>query len=148
MSQLIYALQFRGLAAPTTDNPAVLVVAATASSRAATSTIGDGGLTSETSDVDGGMAAFESKVSLNDDNSFEETGTITFGEGNSLTFSTVGSGSIRPSAEESIMHGAVVWQIEGGIGQFAGASGLITSNFTVNSEGNLVDNQYGVIWLK
>jgi hypothetical protein len=42
----------------------------------------------------------------------------------------------------------VIWRVEGGEGQFAGASGLITSNFTIDEAGEVTDNHFGVIFVK
>src|SRR5262249_61360018 len=79
----------------------------------------------------GGEAAFESEVTFTGEQSFQEVGTIAFGDGHRLRSSTVGSGYLGASADSRLKHGAGVWRIEGGEGQFAGASGLITSNFFV-----------------
>jgi hypothetical protein len=42
----------------------------------------------------------------------------------------------------------VIWRVEDGEGQFAGASGLITSNFTLNATGELIDNHFGLIFVR
>ena len=41
-----------------------------------------------------------------------------------------------------------MWRVDGGEGQFAGASGYITSNFTLSDTGDVTDNQFGVIFVK
>jgi hypothetical protein len=41
----------------------------------------------------------------------------------------------------------VIWEVTEGRGQFAGATGLITSNFTVGSKGEVVDNHYVRLFL-
>ena len=41
-----------------------------------------------------------------------------------------------------------MWRVESGEGQFAGASGLITSNFTLSANGELIDNHFGVIFVR
>jgi hypothetical protein len=46
------------------------------------------------------------------------------------------------------MHGVVSWRVEGGEGQFAGASGLITSNFTLSADGQVTDHHFGVLWVR
>ena len=53
-----------------------------------------------------------------------------------------------PSADPNVTHGAIMWQINKGTGVFEGASGIITSNFRVAKSGDVVDNQWGVIFLK
>jgi hypothetical protein len=40
-----------------------------------------------------------------------------------------------------------MWRIESGEGQFAGASGLITSNFFVGAQGEVIDHHFGVIFV-
>ena len=77
--------------------------------------------------------------------SFQETGTITFGSGNTLQFATVGSGYLAPSADPGRKQGAVTWRVERGAGQFAGATGLITSNFFVDDRLGVVDHHFGVL---
>jgi hypothetical protein len=42
----------------------------------------------------------------------------------------------------------VMWQVDGGDGQFAGASGLITSNFFVGDGGEVTDHHLGVLFLQ
>jgi hypothetical protein len=41
----------------------------------------------------------------------------------------------------------VMWRIDEGTGQFAGASGLITSNFLVDAGLGVVDHHFGVLLL-
>jgi hypothetical protein len=78
----------------------------------------------------GGQASFESQVTFTGETSFQEVGSITFRDsGHRLYFSTVGQGYIGPSADPQLKHGSVIWKVERGEGQFAGATGLITSNF-------------------
>ena len=38
--------------------------------------------------------------------------------------------------------GAISWRITAGEGEFVGAAGYITSNFTVAADGEVVDNHY------
>lgn len=65
-----------------------------------------------------------------------------------LRFTAEGSGFLDDSADPNLKHGSVIWKIESGEGQFAGASGLITSNFTIRDGGEVVDNHFGLIFLK
>lgn len=41
--------------------------------------------------------------------------------------------------------GAVVWRVTHGDGHFPGAEGVITSNFTVSADGDVVDNHFARI---
>jgi hypothetical protein len=54
---------------------------------------------------------------------------------------------LAPSASPGLRHGTVTWELDGGSGPFAGASGRITSNFTVTEEGDVADEQLGLIFL-
>jgi hypothetical protein len=41
-----------------------------------------------------------------------------------------------------------MWRVESGEGQFAGASGLVTSNFTLSATGEVTDNHFGLIFVR
>jgi hypothetical protein len=57
-----------------------------------------------------------------------------------VTFKTAGHGVLGASGVDGLQRGAVIWEVTEGRGQFARATGLITSNFTVGSKGEVVDN--------
>jgi len=78
---------------------------------------------------------------------FTETGTITYGTSGSVTFQTVGQSVFVASANPGLRHGAIVLEITGGEGQLAGATGLITSNFSVTAGNELTDLQFAQIFL-
>ena len=62
---------------------------------------------------------------------FQEDATITLGDkGDRLTVSAVSEGTLGASAENGVMQGSVIWQVERGDGRFIGASGLVTACFT------------------
>lgn len=147
MRQLLYAMQFKGTGGPT-EQSNVLQAAASAPSMQLHSTVSSSGVSSQIVPSNGASAQFSSEVRLTGDTSFTETGTITFGQGNSLRFSTIGEGYLAPSPEEGLSHGSVMWRIESGEGQFAGASGIITSNFTFSSAGEVTDHHFGLIWVR
>jgi hypothetical protein len=111
--------------------------------------VGVNGVNGTFQPTSGGRAVFESEVTFTGETSFPEAGTIAFGNaGNRLHFNTVGQGYIGPSADPQLKHGSVIWKIERSEGQFAGATGLITSNFFVSSEGEITNNHFGVIFIK
>ncbi len=147
MPQIIYVLQFKGSAAPVEGAEGQLAAATKASSAAVQTAVGADGVASSIEPIAGGEASFESAVKLTGETSFQETGTIRFGAA-AVHFSTVGEGYIGPSVEEGVQHGCVSWRIDRGEGSLEGATGLITSNFTVNGAGEVVDNHFGVIWVK
>ena len=64
-----------------------------------------------------------------------------------MTFKTVGHGVVGPSGIDGLQRGAVIWEVTEGTGLFARATGLITSNFTVGSKGEVVDNHYVRVFL-
>ena len=147
MKQIFYAMQFKGQAGPG-EKEGTMVAKTTSDSCRITSTVGDAGLAGTLEPMAGGRASFESVVTLTSESSFLESGSIHFGRGNSLRFSTVGSGYLGASADPSLKHGTVNWRVDSGDGQFEGATGLITSNFTVGPNGEVVDNHFGLIFLK
>ena len=89
----------------------------------------------------GESVTFESEVVMTGDG-FDEVGTITYAGRGSLKFKTVGTGHMAPSAVSGINHGSIMWSITEGDGEFSGATGLITSNFTFSDQGDVVDNEY------
>jgi hypothetical protein len=129
-------MRFTGQATPANSDGTVLKAATTAPSSALTSTVGPGGLAGSVQPVDG------------DETAFQEVGTITFGHGHVLRFGTVGSGYLGGSADSSLKHGTVMWHVKGREGQFAGATGLITSNFFVGANLEVTDHHFGVLFVE
>jgi hypothetical protein len=148
MKQFVYSMRFTGRATPTERSASVLKAATSAPSCSITSLAGPDGLSSAIETVAGGEATFESEVMFTGDAAFQERGSIAFGESrHRLRFSTVGQGYLGASADRALKHGAVMWQVDGGEGQFEGASGLITSNFTVGETSEVVDHHFGLIFV-
>jgi hypothetical protein len=104
--------------------------------------------------VEGGEGAgidalsYETHVTFTSETAFTESGRVAVGRnGDALLISTVGEGYIGPSADPSILHGAVTWRIDRGEGALEGASGLITSNFQLQSDtGDVTEYQVAVIF--
>lgn len=147
MRELIYALRFTGQATPSSPDGQVLAAATTAPSSAITTTMAATGLTGQIEAIAGDVATFASEVTFTDEGVFLESGTIDFGPGDRVRFTTVGHGVLGPSADPARQHGAVLWRVVGGEGQFAGASGLITSNFFVGADLAVTDHHFGVLLL-
>jgi len=145
MREVIYAMRFSGQAEPVGEAGNVLRAATSAPSSTLTSRVGADGLTGLLTAVPGEDATFESEVTFTGETSFQEVGTIGFGESHQLRFSTVGSGYLAPSADARRKQGTVMWRVDGGEGQFTGASGLITSNFFVDEQLGMVDHHFGVL---
>jgi hypothetical protein len=121
----------------TTNSPSTIV----------TSRVGTAGLAGTVKEVPGGDATSASELTFTSETDFLETGSIDFGNGHRLRFGTVGQGYLGPSADPARKHGTVSRRVEGGEGQFAGASGLIASNFFVGDDLAITDYQLGVLIL-
>jgi len=146
MRQIIYAMQFTGRATPTNTGGTVLKATTTAPSCSITSSVTAEGVRGTLQRAAGEAAVFESEVVFSDASTFQEAGTIAFGQnGHRLRFSTVGKGYLGASADPTRKQGTVMWRVDAGEGQFAGAIGMITSNFFVSDTGEVIDNHFGVI---
>jgi hypothetical protein len=149
MRQISYILQFTGRATPQEGEGTVLKATTTAPSSSFTTITGPEGVRGTLQRVAGEQATFESTVTFTGESTFQESGTIAFGQhGHRLRFSTVGQGYLGASPDPALKHGTVMWQVDGGEGQFAGARGLITSNFFVGEAGEVTDHHFGVIFVE
>jgi hypothetical protein len=144
MKQIIYAMQFKGSAAPKAGASGVFIASTEAPSCTLSSIVGPDGVRGTLQPAPGAKASFESEVTLTEETSFTEAGMIRFNDsGHSLRFSTVQQGFLGKSPDAALQHGSVIWRVEGGEGQFIGASRLITSNFTLSATGEVTDNHFG-----
>jgi hypothetical protein len=148
MAQILYTLQFKGTAVPANNQGTILKARTTAKSCDIKTTVGSGGVAGSITPTPGGEAQFESKVTITGDTAFQETGTIAFGDGNRIHFSTVGEGYLGASPESALKHGSVIWKVDRGEGRLEGATGLITSNFFVSDTGDVTDNHFGILFVK
>jgi hypothetical protein len=130
MNPLSFSLEFRGYS--TSLSPGVVTARATAPS---SGVAGDG------------EALLERRLTFLSETSFEEAGTISFGNGNALRFRSVGLGILDASPRAGLRQGTASWVVDGGAGAFAGSSGRIVSNFLVSETGELTDHQLGVVFL-
>ena len=78
---------------------------------------------------------------------FIESGRISYGKVGGVTF-RLWDGVLGASGVDGLQRGAVIWEVTEGRGQFARATGLITSNFTVGLKGEVVDNHYVRLFLR
>jgi len=145
MRELVFALEFRGTAGAGADGKRR--ARSTAPSLTLTTVLGGGAVHAETKAVDGEHAVLESVVERFPDGSFVEDGTITYGRAGSITFVTVGRGTVAPAPLPGWTSGAVIWTVTGGRGTFSGVRGLITSNFTVSAQGAVVDHHVARLYL-
>lgn len=147
-NQVFYALKFKGRAQPANEAGNVLKAATRAANCTFTTTLRPDGVSGVVNTEGVSAAAFESEVLMIDKIRFTETGSINFGRGNRLYFSTLGEGFMFASADPKLVQGAVAWKVERGEGSFAGATGNITSNFSVDDHGGVIDYQVAVLFLK
>jgi hypothetical protein len=86
---------------------------------------------------------YESTVTLTGETSFVEEAVMSLDSGEDrLRLSTIGQGFLGPSPQEGVLHGSVMWRVDGGDGRFVQASGLVVSNFTfMPSNGQATDHQ-------
>lgn len=147
MKELVFALEFRGSAAPVPGSDKKLRAKTSAASQIHRSVLNADGIQVGVETASGGSASFESEVEIVGEGMFVESGTIRYGDAGKVSFRTVGRGTLGPSPLPDIQRGAVMWEVTGGEGHLAGAQGLITSNFTVGAQGEVVDDQFARLFV-
>lgn len=147
MREVVFALEFRGRAAPVVGSGRTRRATSTAPSQALSTVLGGDGVRAGRDAVAGESAVLESRVERFDDGTFVEDGTITYGSAGRIAFETIGRGRVGPSPVAGWVVGGVLWIITGGDGGFAGARGLITSNFTVSDAGEVIDDHFARLYL-
>lgn len=141
MKELVFALEFRGSATPVAGSDKKLRARTSAVSQTFRCLLTPDGIHgSIESSGAGESASFESEVEIVGEGAFVESGSITYADAGRITFRTLGRGVLGPSPRPGLQRGAVIWEVTGGDGRLAGAQGLITSNFTVGPQGDVVDN--------
>ena len=145
--EIVFALEFKGRGGPVAGSATKRQARTTAPSQTLRTLMADSGVTGVVETLAGDTAVLESRVERFPDGSFVEDGTITYGRAGSISFDTVGRGHVGPAAGGSGSHGVVMWRITGGAGRFAGAQGLITSNFTVSPDGLVTDDHFTRLYL-
>jgi len=92
--------------------------------------------------------SFEARVTMDQDGVLRETGHVRYGDGeHALAVSTAGQGRLDPSPDPARRQGAAPLRVDGGSGLFAGATGMITSNFLLDASGAYRDVHSAVIFL-
>jgi hypothetical protein len=146
MGQIVYTLRFQGVARRIGPDGNVLKIAATAPGCTLESLVADHGLSSGLRLATGASARLDAELTFTGATTFQESGTIWFGSsGHRLHFSTVGSGYLYPADADNGRHGAAIWTIDDGFGQFAEARGLIASHVLLGDDGDVTDHQLGVV---
>jgi hypothetical protein len=147
VKEIVFALEFRGSAAPSGESGTTRRARTTAPSQILTTVLGADGIETGVEPVTGDTAVLDSTVERFPDGSFVEEGTISYGRAGTVSFSTIGRGTVGPSPVDGWVHGAVMWIVTGGEGSLTGARGFITSNFIASAEGEVVDNQIARLYL-
>ena len=145
MHSVTFSMQFRGHTTPLA--PGVLTARASAPSGGLVTRIDGEGVHGTFEPVDGDEALLERRLTFIDDTTFEEVGTISFGNGNAVRFRSVDAGALVPSPDPELRQGTAAWEIDGGAGAFAAATGRIVSNFLVSETGELTDHELGVLFI-
>jgi len=146
MRKLFYTMEVKGRTSRPADPSEPLRTTGSATSCVLSTVISPEGITTEIKHSAGEVAFFESELRLVSPHEYEETGEIALGD-HLLKFSTAGNGHISSGVDHDMIAGAATWKVEGGEGQFAGARGFITSNFTITSAGDRCDLHCGMIFL-
>jgi len=145
--EVVFALEFRGRGENLPGSTMRRRARTSAPSQALSTLIGPEGVFASVERVEGEQATLEARVERFGDGTFVEEGEIVYGTAGKVTFTTQGRGWVTPGPGAGAVHGAVVWTITGGDGRFAGARGLITSNFAVNARGEVVDHHVARVLL-
>jgi hypothetical protein len=141
MQRITLSLEYRGSAAPPQGEPPQTdpqAMTVSIEARAA-----DG------AHFDVRQASYENHATYTGPTTFSETGTVRFDDGGAeLDIATVVDGTLEPSPDPDLLHGAVIYRIIGGRERFEGASGLITSNFVLRpAAGEFDERQVAVVFI-
>jgi len=147
MRELVFALEFRGRAGPVPGSESKRQARSTAPSQTLSTVLGREGVSARGEAMAGERAVLESRVERFGDGSFVEDGTIAYGSAGTVAFETIGRGWVAPAPQTGWVVGGVLWTITTGDGAFAGARGLITSNFTVSADGEVIDDHFARLYL-
>ena len=145
--ELIFALEFRGRGENLPGSTTKRRARTSAPSQTLSTLIGPEGVFGAVEYLAGERATLDARVERFGDGTFVEEGEIVYGSAGKITFTTQGRGWVAPAPSPGAVYGAVVWTVTGGEGRFAGARGLITSNFAVSASGDVVDHHVGRILL-
>jgi hypothetical protein len=147
MREIVFALEFKGTAGAVPGSESRRQARSVAASQALSTVLGREGIAAGIEPVAGESAVLESRVERFGDGSFVEDGTIAYGSAGTVTFETLGRGWVGPAPRPGWVVGGVVWTITVGTGGFAGARGVITSNFTVSAGGEVIDDHFTRLYL-
>jgi len=148
MEPITYVMRFEGEGEPAEAEGGIRVRCRAHGCTIATGVGSAGEIRSRFQTAGSELADFESLVVPCGDGLFDETGSISLHGGDSvLRFETVGKGTMTEAPGDGVQQGAVIWRITEATGELKGATGYITSNFTLTDGRQVVDNQVGVLYL-
>ena len=147
LREVVFALEFRGRGEPVPGSTNHRRARSTAPSQTLSTRLTADGVHARVDAVTGETAVLESRVERFADGTFVEDGSITYGASGRIVFETLGRGWARPGPLPGSVLGGVLWTVTGGEGRFAGARGIITSNFSVSADGEVVDNHFARLYL-
>ena len=147
MRELVFALEFRGRAWTVPGSDSKRQARSIAPSQTLSTILGPDGVHARVDAANGASAVLESRVERFGDGTFVEDGRITYGTGAAVSFETIGRGWIRPAPLPGWVVRGVLWTVTAGDGAFASARGLMTSNFTVSADGEVIDNHFVRLYL-
>jgi hypothetical protein len=147
MTALVFLLTFRGRGAPVPGVPGRRKSVTHATSQLARTLLTPRGIEATEEPAGGETATLEAEVEMTGEGTFVESGRIRYGSAGTVCFRTMGQGVRGPSPVPGLVHGAVLWEVTAGEGGLAGVRGLITSNFTVDAAGEVVDRHVAHLFL-
>ena len=148
MRQIVYALLFRGDARRLGPDGNVVAIQATAPGCALGSTVDGEGLSATLESHPGGVARWEAELIMTGGAMFQQTGTVAFGQPtHGIRVSSVGSGLFDDADGSGCRLGATILRIDGGQGQFAGATGAVASLVVLGDGGEVTDHHLGVVYV-
>lgn len=111
--------------------------------------LGEGRFWAETRGDDtafgGDQALCRRDLRLGEDGSLAQSGEISFGDDDAITFRA--HGRLGSSPDPRLRHGAAVFEVTGGRGRLEGACGFVTSNFLLADDGELTDRHLAVLFV-
>src|SRR2546426_12768096 len=114
MKELVFALEFRGSAAPVAGSDKKLQARTSAVSQTLRSVLKPDGIQGSIETSTGGASAsFESEVEMVGEGAFVESGSIRYGDAGRVSFRTVGRGTLGASPHAGLQRGAVMWEVTG-----------------------------------
>jgi hypothetical protein len=141
---LTWWLQFRGVTSKLAPN--TLKLRASAPGGAMTTLIDTTGVRGSYQAAAGDEAVLVALLAMRESGAYDATGSIDFGAGHSLRFSTQ-SVELTETPDCHLRQGAAIGIVNGGTGHFEHATGRFVSNFTLSDTGEWTDYHMGLVFI-